>query len=114
MENKINYEEIIMNLTTNENLLSSRLKRLKKLGKTIENTPKTIVIDIITTNSLYIGDKDDINSIINRDMEITFEEDLILDRDIAYILLDYFNDINIKYYQKQSYYKALVEMSLIE
>ena len=104
------YRDIIMDLSFEKILIDSRLLELKKQNKTIEETPKAVVIDIITTNQKYLKKKNDYINIIKRETEIEFDEELIEDRDVGYILLDYFADVNIKYYQTQEYYKLIWEM----
>lgn len=106
-DRQLDYKEIIMDLSVNERLITDRLKKIKEFGKSIENSPKTIIVDIITTSQLFVNNRDNYRNIINRDMEIDFEDEFIEERDIAFILLDYFADTNLKYYQNKNYYKVL-------
>lgn len=114
--NEINTEffvQIIDDLLIDESLKNERLEYLKKQGIILEDKPKIITLDLLKTVEITQQDNVNIEEVVKRKIEIEFEDDDdILDRDIALILVDYMIHANHNYYKEQDYYKELMGVSL--
>lgn len=106
------FTKVIDDLLIDESLKNQRLEYLKKLGITKDNKPKVIILDILKTAEMVNEDNSFIEEITKRNVEIEFEDEFILDRDIALILVDYMVHANHSYYREQDYYKELVRITL--